>query len=483
MQDRLKSTFIKSLLAFAFSQTFARIVNALAFIILLKILSPSEIGLVSIAAVFVTILSAAAELGFEAALVQAPDLSQRQKTGVFWIGLGLAGAAYMIVFFAAPVIAGFYQEPYLTSLIRVYLLILFVNALKIVPYSQLVRELKFGKISVIESLSMLAASILMIILAYHGFGAWSLVYAELARTFCILFGSELYAFFMPRLRFSLSEVAPLIRFGFFATASRILYNLYTNIDYLIVGKFFGTAVVGIYTLAYRLVFDTVKAGTGIINKVAYPTFAKLQKDPSRLQRYFFSIARMNLAVLGLFLIIAAVFSDWIMLSLGYEKWLAAVPIIRIFCIIGLLRCVIPLIPQLLNALGHSKLNFYYSALCAAVMPLVFYMGAQISLYSMVYAWILFYPMVASLLVYFAQKYLQLSVRDFWAEFHSSFKILLPTSPAVFLVRILFDRIDLGSRSLMLAAALLISISLGFLSIFFYDKKIAAEVTSRISPGK
>lgn len=478
MQDRLKTTFIKSVLAFALSSTFGRIINALAFIFLLKLLSPSEIGLVSIAAVFVTILSAAAELGFEAALVQAPSLSRRQQSGVFWLGLGLAGAAYLIVFLLAPVIAGFYQEPFLTALLRVYLLVLFINAFRIVPYSSLIRELKFGKISVLESLSLLIASLVMIFLAYRGWGAWSLVYAELARTGCLLIGSQVSAFFLPGMRFSLAETAPLIRFGFFATASRILYNLYTNSDYLIVGKFFGTASVGIYTLAYRLVFDTVKAGTGVINKVAYPTFAKLQDHSERLRRYFFSIARLNLAVLGLFLIVAAVFSDRIMQVLGYDKWLAAVPIIRMFCIIGLLRCVTPLIPQLLNALGHSKLNFYYSALCASVMPLAFYLGAQISLYGVVYAWLLIYPLVILLLIYFAQKYLRLSGRQFLTEFISSIKILLVSLAAVSLVRILFDRMSLGSKPFTLAVALVTSLAFGLLSIFFFDKKISAELRTR-----
>ena len=478
MQDRLKSRFIKSVLAFSFSHTFGRLINGLAFLILLKKLSPSEIGLVSIAAVFVTILSAASEIGFEAALIQAPTITKRQKNGVFWIGLGLAGIAYAAVFWAAPFIAQFYQEPYLESLIRVYLLVLFAGAWKIVPYSLLVRDLKFGKISVIESGSMLISSVLMIFLAYRGMGVWSLVIAELVRMLCLLIGSQIGSPFMPGLQFSFKEVYPLIRFGFFATASRILYNLYTNIDYLIVGKFFGTAAVGIYTVAYRLVFDTLKAGTGMINKVAYPTFAKLQNDLIRLRRYFFSIARMNLSVLGLFLILAAFFSDWAMLSLGYEKWIAAVPIIRIFCIIGFLRCVAPLIPQLLNALGHFKLNFYYSTLCVMVMPPVFYIGAQISLLGVVYAWLIIYPLVALLLLYFALRYLELPIRTFMTEFTSSMKTFLVSIPTVFLIRVSFKKIVFGPETFFLLAALLISLAVGIFSIVFFDKKMADELLSR-----
>lgn len=478
-QTRLKSRFIKSVLAFSFSHTFGRIVNGLAFLILLTKLPPEEIGLVSMAAVFATILSAASEIGFEAALIQAPSLTRRQKTGVFWIGLGLAGAAYVAVFLTAPIISQFYQEPQLESLIRIYLLVLFLNAIKIVPYSMLVRELKFGRISLIESGSLLVASVLMVFLAFRGWGAWSLVIAELARMFCLLIGSQIGSFFVPGIRFSLSEVFPLIRFGFFATMSRILYNFYTNIDYLIVGKFFGSAAVGIYTVAYRVVFDTLKAGTGMINKVAYPTFTKLQKDLIRLRRYFFSIARMNLSVMGLFLVLAAFFADWVMLTLGYEKWMAAIPIIRLFCIIGWLRCIVPLIPQLLNALGRSQLNFYYSALCAVVMPPAFFLGARISLSGVVYAWLLIYPLVASLLLYYAVKYLALSVREFMVEFISSLKILVVVIPAILLVRILFSRIVIGPEFIFLLAALLVSLAIGIFCIFIFDKQVADEFLSRL----
>ncbi|MBN1272210.1 MAG: lipopolysaccharide biosynthesis protein [Candidatus Aminicenantes bacterium] len=453
--------------------------NGLALILLLKKLSPREIGLVSIAAVFVTVLGAVSEVGFEAALIQAETISKNQKNGVFWIGLFLSGLAFLSVFSAAPFIAHFYREPSLSPLLRVYLLVLFANALKIIPYSQMVRRLEFGKISVIESVSMVVSSVLMIFLAFKGMGAWSLVIAEITRVTGLFIGSQAGSFFVPGIKFSVKEVAPLFRFGFFATMSRIFYNLYINADYLIVGKFFGTAAVGIYTVAYRLVFDTLKAGTGVINKVAYPTFARLQKNLLRLKRAFFSIARMNLAGFGLFLVITALYSDWVMLVLGYEKWLPAVPIIRLFCIIGLLRCVIPLIPQLLNALGHSKLNFYYSALCAAVLPAAFFAGAQISIYGVVGAWLVFYPLVALQLFFFALKHLSLSWREFAGEFISSSKILLMTIPAVFLCRIFFKHVGDGWKILALAVSLLLSITVGMCCVFLFDKQIAKEFTRKI----
>jgi teichuronic acid exporter len=481
----LKQKFIKSILYFSSSQAIGRIVHSLAFVVILKILSPTEIGLVSIAAVFITILSAISEVGLGVALVQAPKITERQKSGVFWTGVMLATISYAAVFSVAPVIARYYKEPYLESLIRVYMLVLIVNALKLVPYSLLVRDLKFGKISMIESASMVISSILMVVLALRGFGSWSLVLGELGRVICLLIGTQISMLCIPGVKFSFRDISPLLRFGSFATGSRILYNFYTNIDYLIVGKFFGISTVGIYTLAYRLVFDPLKAWTGMINQVAYPTFSKLQTAILRLRRYFFSTARMNLSVLGLFLVIVALFSDWVIISLGYEKWVSAVPMIRMFCIIGFLRCIFPLIPQLLNALGHSNLNLRYSALCAVSMPFAFYIGAQISIYGVVMAWIIVYPLMAALLIYYALKFLELSLGRFVSEFISSIKILLVFIPASFLVRMLFTRIisgisldlsifhyQLSPELLSVIIAVLISLILGIFCIIVFDKKAA-----------
>ncbi len=490
MPEALKTRFVKSVLAFSSSQILGRIVHSLAFIVLLKKLSPGEIGLVSMAAVFITILSAVSEVGLGVALIQTPAITDRQKTGVFWLGVILAGLFYAAVFAAAPWIARYFQEPYLESLLRVYLLVLFVNALKLVPTSLAVRDLKFGRISLVETSSMLISAVLMVGLAYRGFGSWSLIYGELGRVLCLFIGIEISMRYVPGIRFSFKDVSPLLRFGSFATGSRILYNFYINVDYLIVGKFFGAATVGIYTLAYRLVFDPLKAGTGMINQVAYPTFAKLQNDILRLRRYFFSIARMNLAVLGLFLVIAALFSDWVMLTMGYEEWIPAVPIIRIFCLIGFLRCISPLIPQLLNALGHSKLNLIYSTLCAAVMPLAFYVGARISLMGVAWAWVIVYPLVVSLLYYYALRFLDLPLGRFTREFFSSVKILLAFIPAALMIRLGFERaisvvvpdlsiagLRLDPEILGMLAAVLIAIASGISFIIFFDKPSVDELRS------
>ncbi len=488
MPPELKTRFVKSVLAFSSSQTLGRIVHSLAYVVLLKKLTPGEIGLVSMAAVFIAILGAVSEAGLGAALIQTPTLTDRQKTGVFWLGVMLAAFSYAALFSAAPWIARYFREPHLESLLRIYLLVLFANALKSVPYSLAVRDLKFGRISLVETASMLISSLLMVGLAFRGFGSWSLVYGELGRVICLFLGIQVSMSYVPGIRFSFRDISPLLRFGSFATGSRILYNFYTNIDYLMVGKFFGATAVGLYTLAYRLVFDPLKAGTGMINQVAYPTFAKLQRDLPRLRRYFFSMARMNLAVLGSFLVIAALFSDWIMLTLGYEEWIPAVPLIRCFCVIGFLRCVSPLIPQLLNALGHSKLNLTYSALCVAVMPLAFYAGARISLLGVAWAWIIVYPLVVSLLFYYALKFLELPIGKFVKEFVSSAKILLVFVPTALAVRWVFDGVisgilpDLSMAGLRLdaeflgmLAAVLISTALGIIFLFIFDKPIVDEL--------
>ncbi len=416
---------IRSFLYSGIGNTISRVINVVGLFVVLKLISPDAFGIASIVIAIFAIIQAVTELGLGVAIVQAEKLSSREKSSLFWISAALTGLIYAVIYFGAPLGAIFYNEEMLTDLIRVHGSIVVIFTLYFIPRNMLKRDLKFKEIAIIDNLALLSSSIFMVVLAFYGFGAWSIILAEVANRFGQLLLAQFFFPYWPKFEFDWKEIKPRVEFGLYATGSRLLYNLYSNADYLIVGKIFGSTAVGIYSLAYRVVTDTVKLLTSNLNEVAYPAFSRLQTEVERLRKYFFTLSRGSLQLNSIVLILIALFIEDILVLINFDEWLDAVPLIQLMVAASILRTVSPLIPQLLNAVGKAKLNFYYSLSNAILMPLAFLIGAQFSLLGVGWAWVIGYPIVVSLLFYFGSRILEVSLFEFLKKAFSGFW-LLPT---------------------------------------------------------
>ena len=412
----------------------SKAISVVAIFVALKFISSEDFGAASIVFAVFSIVHAVTELGLGTALVQKKDLDENQIHSLFWVSMAFSALIYVLLFFAAPLLAWYYDEPTLSPLLRVYGLGVLLFALYLVPRNLMVKELKFRRIAIIDSVPLLLSSLAMIGLAVMDYGAWAFILSELINRglqflFCFMFRP-----YIPRFRLNFAEIRDMISFGLYATGSRLLYNFYIQADYLIVGKVFGLEAAGIYTLAYRVVADPVRTLASIINQVAYPAFAALQDNIPALKTYLFNISRASLILIGLVLSLIVVYIDWLLLAIGYEKWLDAVPLIRVFGLLGLARTVSPLVPQLLNAMGQAKLNFTYSLVCSILIPLALVAGAQISLMGVAWAWVIAYPLALIVLYRFGARLLELSVSRFFFRLYSGLTVLVPVAALGFGLR-------------------------------------------------
>jgi len=400
-------------------------VNLIALFIVLKMISPAELGLASIVLAIFAILQSVTELGLGVALVQARHSTRDQIDSLFWVSLMVAVGLYLLLLAAAPLLGWAYGEAELTPLLRVQGLAVVLSALYLVPRNLLVRDLRFGRVTIADNVALLLASGAMIAAAAMGYGPWAIIAGEVVNRAGQLVMFQLFRPYVPRLHLRLAEVRSMVSFGLYATGSRLLYNFYINADYLVVGKVFGPAAVGIYTVAFRIVADPVKTLASVINQVAYPAFAKLQDDPDRLKTYLFTIARGNLATIGTVLVLVCVFVDDGLRVAGYTQWMGAVPLVRIFAVSGLMLCVAPLVPQLLNAVGQARLNMLYSATAALVMPLAFLAGSRFGVEGVAWAWAITYPALAVVLFHFGARVLGLSMASFTARLLGGLVVFVP----------------------------------------------------------
>ena len=403
----------------------SKLLNVAALFLVLKLISPEELGLASIVLAVFSVLQSVTELGLGVALVQAKAPTRRQIDSLFWLSLAVSGGIYLVVLAGAPLVGWIYEEPELVPLLRVQGLAVLIASLSLISRNLLVRELAFGRIAIADNASLVASSGVMIACAAYGYGAWALIAGDVAMKVGQLVLCQAFRPYLPRLGVRLAEVRGMVRFGLYATGSRLLYNVYIGSDYLVVGKVFGSAAVGVYTLAYRIVADPIKTLASVVNQVAYPAFARLQDQPERLRSYFFTIARANLSLIGVVVVLVCVHVEDALLVAGYTQWLEAVPLVRVIALSSLFLCVAPLVPQLLNAVGQARLNFFYSAAASVFMPAAFYAGSRFGLMGVAWAWALAYPVLVMVLFRFGARALGVGLGAFVVRSMAGLVVLLP----------------------------------------------------------
>ncbi|MEX0844456.1 MAG: lipopolysaccharide biosynthesis protein [Balneolaceae bacterium] len=470
MSDNFSTRVIKSFLYSSAGNTFSKIINTIGLFVVLKLISPEAFGIASIVLAVFAVLQAVTELGLGISIVQALEITKRELNSLFWLSSLISGVLYFLIYISAPFIAVFYDQPLITNLIRAHGIIIILFTLYFVPRNILKRGLKFKELTIIDNVSLILSTIIMVILAYYNFGAWAIIGGEIANRVGQLILTQFYSTFWPQFQFNWPEIKSHVQFGLYATGSRLLYNLYSNADYLIVGRMFGAEAVGIYTLAYRIVADTVKTITSNFNEVAYPTFARLQNQVERLRKYFFTITKASLQINSLILVVITIFIEDLLLIGGYEEWIDAVPLIQILAFVAILRTVSPIIPQLLNAQGESRLNFYYSLSNAFIMPIAFFIGAQFSLIGVCISWLIGYPVVVSILFYYGGRLLELSFFEFVARIFSGiwfFPLLLLVGASI---HFLLNYIPLESTLIILVLGIASTAGLGLYALYASEKE-------------
>ena len=455
----------------------SKVVSAVALIYTLALVTPADLGLASIVLAVIAILSAVTELGLGVALVQAKDPTKKQIDSLFWLSFVVSAGFYLLVFAAAPLVAWFYDDTRLTALLQVQGLNLVIFSFFFVSRTMMQRDLQFGRLALIENSSLLLASGSMVFLAWKGYGVWAFVIAEVVNRAVQALACQACRPYLPRLRFRLDDIRSMLGFGLYATGSRLLYNFYTNIDYLIVGKVFSGEVLGIYTLAYRIVSDPVRALAAIVNQVAYPAFARLQDQLERLRLYFFTVARLSMTLIGTLFMILVVYLDQVLLLFDYHEWMNAVPLVYVFAFLGLIRSVAPLVPQLLNAVGRARLNFLYALSCSVLMPIAFLVGSAFSITGVAVAWLVVYPIVVMILFYFGSQAVQMWLPGFVIKIMAGLAVVLPVALFGLGLRLLLLDLLGASTSVVVIAGIAGTLLLGLAVAYLRERDTIKRVLS------
>ena len=326
-------------------------------VILARLLTPADFGLIGMITVFFAVAEVFINSGFGMAYVQKKQINEADADTVFYTNLVISIVLFVVLFLSAPVIARFYEQPPLVDLMRVMSFVVVINAFNIIQRAQIVRSVNFKKLTKVTVISSTFSGIIGILAAYTGFGVWALVIQSLCNRSFVAIGFWISTPYRPGRKFSKKAFKEMFSFGSWILISNVVSKVFNNIYILFIGKFFPLAQLGFYSKAKQFQkMASINIGNAI-GSVAFPVYSRIQGDKDKLRegmRMFLvnSVFFMLPIMVGLI-----VLADSFVILLLTEKWAPMIPYLQLLCIGGALYPFHIVNVQALTAQGKIKLSF------------------------------------------------------------------------------------------------------------------------------
>ncbi len=362
----LKKQAVSSMI-WTFSQQFGtQLITFAVSVILARLLLPSDFGTIAMFTVVMSVASALVDGGMSSSLIRSTNVDDRDLSTIFWFNLGVAVVMYIIIFLTAPLIADFYKVEILTPVIRVYSLSIIIKSLTAVQSTRFVKAMDFKTLFKIQLPSLIIGAVSGVVMAYSGFGIWSLVFYPIIQS--VVGGIQLwfYSKWKPLLIFDQAKFKEHFGFGYKMTLSGLLDTVFRNIYTILIGKYFSSADLGYYNRADNLKQLPVANLSTALNKVTFPLFAKLKDDDLKLKEVYQKLMKLVIFVIAPVLFLMMVVAEPMIRFLLTDKWLPAVPYLKVLALSGILFPIHSYNLNILNVKGRSdlflKLEFWKKGL-------------------------------------------------------------------------------------------------------------------------
>jgi len=364
-------------------------------VVVFRLLTPDDYGLMALSMAFVSIVSGIAEFGLGSSLIQAATLDQRRLAGVAGALFALNIGCGLVVAFGAPGFADLLDEDRLTAVLRVLSIQFLFTAIEAVPFSIAYRAMRYKWLATVELATTLVTSVGTLSLALVGMGVWALVLGSLAGT---ALRATLYVCFggFVRPSFDLRGIGEHVRFGGAVTITRVLWQTTSQADILIGGRILADEVVGLYSVSQHLATLPMSKVMAVINQVAFPAVARLQDDPSRLRANMLHALRLlAVAAIPVMWGLSSVALEFVDVALG-DSWHATIVALQVVSLVTPLRMFLGVLATSLTGVGRAGVELRNTVTAAVVLPIAFLLGAQYGLNGLALSWLAAVPVVCAL---------------------------------------------------------------------------------------
>ncbi len=353
-----KNKVASSLLWKFFERIGSQLATFILGIILARLLSPTEYGTVALVTIFVSVATVFVQGGFNTALIQKKEIERDDYKSVLWFSLLIALILYVLLFFAAILIAKFYSNDELIPIVRVLSFILFPGAVNSIQVAYVTKQMQFKKLFISNFLSVIVGGVAGVLMAITGFGVWAIVVQQL---FTQVLNCVMMAIVAPvKLtgKFSSQAIKSLIPFGSKVLASNLLVTIFLDIRSLIIGKKYSTEDLAYFNRGKAFTSTIMDAVNGTVQTVMLPSFANCQDDRIILLNMLRKTIQINCYIVFPCLIGVAAIAEPLVLLLLTEKWRDCIIYLQIFAISYLFQPMQIASAQAIKAIGKSGITLF-----------------------------------------------------------------------------------------------------------------------------
>ena len=405
-------TSVKKSFAWAGVEQFApKAIQIVVSILLARILAPADFGLLGMLALFMAAAMVFADSGLSASLVQNQKTTRDDETSVFYINIVLGLLLALLLCAISPFVAKFYGQDLLVPLLCVQSISLPISSFAIVQGAIMTRAMEFRAIALITLAATLTTGAVGLGMAYYGYGVWSLIGASLAGNITRVILYWAVSSWRPRGKLRISNIRSIWNFSSFLLYCQLIGIVYQNMYSVIIGKFYSVNSLGYYNRANNLHMLPAGVMSGMIGKVAFPLFSKMQDDKIRLLAKMRQLIRISLMFSAAGMALLAIIADPLIPLLMTEKWLPAVPLLRVLCYSAMIYPISSMFLMVLQAQGHSKLNFRLESIKMVIGVIVVLSVAQYGVLALVWSVVALRSIAYFINVWYHVKFLGYRWRD------------------------------------------------------------------------
>jgi O-antigen/teichoic acid export membrane protein len=351
----LRKKTIAGVLWNSFEAFGGKLVQIVMTIFLARILVPEDFGVVGLLIIFTELSKVVLDSGFSQALIRKHDVTESDFTSVFYFNIFVGTLCYVILYFLSPLISDFYDFSELTNISRVVFITIFINSFGVVQNAKIVKEVNFKVLANRTIIANILSGFVAIILAYGGYGVWALVWQMVLSSLLRVVLLWIYSNWLPSHSFEFDVIRKLFIFSRNLLVSGIFDVMASNIQTLLIGKFYTNADLGFYSQARQLSSIPSQTLTSVIKNVTYPALSLIQDDVEQLKQAYRKIIRISMfTVFPLMLGLMAVANNLIPFVLS-EKWVPSVPYFELLCLVGAIFPLYSINQNIFLVRGNSRL--------------------------------------------------------------------------------------------------------------------------------
>jgi len=447
-------------LAWSFLDNF--VVQGVSFvtgIILARLLSPHEFGLVGMVAIFMALGQSFADSGFTQALIRKKECTQADYSTVFFFNVLVGVTWYLLLLVSAGSIADFFSQPELASLVPVLGLGVVVNAFSIIQKARLTKRIDFKLQTRVSAISSILSGIVAVVLAFQGFGVWSLVILALVKNTLNTLFLWLWNQWTPSLVFDLASFKELFGFGSKLLFVGLIDTTYRNIYLMVIGKFFSAADLGFYTRADQFKQLPSQNLTTVVQRVSYPVLSSIRGDVSVLKAAYKKLIKSTMLISFVLMIGLAAVAEPMVVTLIGEQWLVSAEYLQLLCFGGMFYPLHALNLNMLQVEGRTDLFLRLEIIKKALAVPVIIIGINFGIKVMIMAMIGNGLIALYLNSYWSGRFIGYSMLEQIKDIYPSFLLASAMGITVWFIGTLLDLAPLVTLVIQILTGAVLTISL------------------------